>query len=118
MQATNNARNAMKVRLIEVEGTAEEIRDLPELRELFGVSAPDAEPFGEEAADGEAASGLPKQVSDFIKVRAGNRDRADVTSRWVEEVLGWGNTEAEPGRSKASGDGMTPYLMLHPTGPR
>ena len=115
----------MKIRSFEVEATPDEISQVPELREALRrlgageslVDQADVElgvPTGPVGAFGE----LPKELSDFIAVRAGNRSRAEVTSKFVSEVLGWGTTTAELGTSKTTSDGFNNYLMLYAKGPR
>ena len=67
----------------------------------------------------EVPSGeLPRELRNFIRVRAGNRPRGEVVEKWVRDVLAWATTEAEIGRSRTSSDGYNNYLMLYAKGPR
>lgn len=119
---------AMKIRLLDWEGTTDELAAVPELREaLASFGGTKSEPGSEAVIDDEpvfeasgidSAGELPKDIRDFIKVRAGNVGRAEIAQRWVTEVLGWGTTEAVIGSSKTTSDGLNNYLMLYWKGPR
>lgn len=123
----------MRIRIIEVEGTPEELAELPEVQAAFAPTAgasPAATKLsaavpadgGESAAhasdQADLAMVLPKQIRDFVRSRAGSRARTEVVQRFVAEVLGWGTTEAEPGTSTATDDGLNNYLRLYNKGPR
>lgn len=109
----------MRVRVVDVEGTPEELASSTELLEFIrggaemptGVSAA----LKPEATDG--ASPLPKGLRDFIIGRAGARGRAEIVQQWVGEVLAWGGSY-ELGTSRSSPDGLNNYLMLYAPGPR
>ena len=108
----------MRIRLVDVEGTPEELAQLPELREALlgvadlgpGMAEPDDDEEGVPIPDFDAGE-LSKELRDFIAVRAGNRGRADTVQAWVGEVLGWGTTTSELERSRTSSDGLNNYLM-------
>jgi hypothetical protein len=113
----------MKIKVTEFEGTADEIRELPELRELLQSVSRTAVVVDDEYEPGLPVSPappgqVPTEVQDFISVRAGNVIRAEATSRFVRKVLGWGTTTAELGTSKTTSDGLNNYLMLYNKGPR
>lgn len=114
----------MRVRVVEVEGTPDELARMPELSALLGNSAAAVDTLStsnspEEARDPkELSSAVPKQIRDFIAVRAASRARAQVVERFVGEILGWETTEVVIGTSQVSGDGYGNYLRLYKRGPR
>ncbi len=109
----------MRVRVIDVEGSPEELARLPELQELLGsrqeTGSADTESTDQ---DSDERNLLPKQLRDFIASRGGGRARAKMVERFVADVIAWGTTEAEIGTSQTSADGMGPYLRLYRKGPR
>jgi hypothetical protein len=117
----------MRVQVVSVEGSPEELRAMPEvldvLRGLAGTAPDDDEPaHDDEELPGVSIDGgpgrLPKELSDFIAIRAGGRARQEAATAFVQEVLGWGTTEAELGRSRTSTDGLGNYVLLYSKGPR
>lgn len=116
----------MRISWLDVEGSAEEIAAVPEIskalagltkRNFVAIEAPIGRSEAERALVLRERT-LNDDIQGFIKGRAGNEHRAQITSRWVEEVLSWGNTEAALGTSSKTADGFNTYLMLYWTGPR
>jgi hypothetical protein len=114
----------VRLRVVEVEGTPEELARMPEVAALLGKSPAEGDMprmprVSDEEPEGEKPGwAVPKQIRDFIAIRAGGRTRAHVVQRFVGEVLAWGTTEAEIGTSQASGDGYGNYLRVYKRGPR
>jgi hypothetical protein len=110
----------MRVRVVEVEGSPEELASSTELLELLRGGAAEAVAGTQEATKPEASDGtslLPKELRDFIVVRAGARGRAEIVQQWVADAMAWGGSY-ELGTSKSSPDGLNNYLMLYAAGPR
>jgi hypothetical protein len=108
----------MKVKMIEVEGSAEELANAPEiLAALRGSSSDGAGDNGKEV--GITASGLSKELTDYIRRRAGTGEMGRRVESWVAEVLSWGTTESILGTTtnKRSPDGYVRYVRLHNVGP-
>jgi hypothetical protein len=124
-QKVNNRRTAMKVRIVEVEGSPQELAEMPELAQAL-TGHPTASALDEEEASNGGAGrlayspngALPKELRDYIAVRSGSRERAATVESWVTEVLSWGTTEAQIGTSKTSSDGLGNYVRLYAKGPR
>lgn len=106
----------MRLRVMDVEGSPEEMLAIPELRDALGriggapgvVSADD---------DEVTTSAVAKELQDFISARSGGRDRAVMVTRYAAEVLRWGATW-ELGRSVNSSDSHGRYFRLYAKGPR
>jgi hypothetical protein len=112
----------MKVRVVEVEGTPEELASSAGVLELLRGAGVQAVPDAMEAAKPEATtsngtSQLPKELRDFITSRAGSGTRADIVQRWIADVMPGGATY-RLGKSKTSADGLNNYLMLDNIGVR
>ena len=110
----------MRVRVVDVEGTPEELASSAELLELLRGGAAEAVAGNPEWTKPDAtdeASQLPRELRDFIVGRAGARGRAEIVQQWVGEVMTWGGSY-ELGTSKSSPDGLNNYLMLYAAGPR
>ena len=111
----------MRVRVIDVEGTAEELASSSELLELLrggvaeGVAGIPEAPKPE--TTDRTSSQLPDDLRDFIVSRAGAQGRATIIQQWVDEVIAWG-VSYQLGTSQASPDGLNNYLLLYAAGPR
>jgi hypothetical protein len=111
----------MRVRVVDVEGTPEELASSTELLELLRGGMADAVTGTPEVTRpevvGDGTSQLSKELRDFIVGRAGARGRAEIVQQWVADVMAWGGSY-ELGTSKSSPDGLNNYMMLYAAGPR
>ena len=115
----------MRISRFDFEGTPQELEEVPDLKRAIvqmaeGNAAAPWAPDGEEegvAVPQPVAGELAPELQDYISGRAGSRGRTKVVKEWVGDVLAWGNTEVEIGRSRTSADGYNDYLMLYNTGP-
>lgn len=113
----------MRLRVVDVTGTPEELNEAQALIELLRGS--DGSPLvdSDEAIRPEEtppawSMAIPEEIRQFIQSRSTGADRQRHVMRFVGEVLLWGNTEVEAGRSRRRADGLSSYLMLRKTGPR
>ena len=111
----------MKIRLVEFEGTADELAGVPELRHLLGkgeiasawTDRPHTGPI-EAAKDREArktpdAGGrydlIPSNVMETLRARAKSDQLMDLSARFINDVLEWGEVTIKLGQSSKSTDG-------------
>lgn len=111
----------MKLRIIEVEGSPQELSDFPELQEFLAnrqseEGSSSTMPTDEEEVDERTR--LPKQLRDFVAARSGGKGRGQIVQRYLADLLAWGSTEWEIGTSQTSGDGYGNYIRMYKTGPR
>jgi hypothetical protein len=110
----------MRVRVIDVEGTAEELASSTELLELLQGGAAETVadiPVSTKPETTDRTSQVPEELRDFIVSRAGAKGRAAIIQRWVDEVMAW-SVSYQLGTSKASPDGLNNYLLFYAAGPR
>lgn len=108
----------MKVRIIELEGTPEELAESPYLRNLASHQIP-VDPVGTEKGFPEAGplADYPEVVSALEHSPRPPRGEArELIEGFLEEVLGWPDVEARRGKSSRTEDGQTRYLRLHRRG--
>ena len=100
----------MRVRVIDVEGTPEEIRAVPELLELLGAEdskpAPASPPPPVQVSpepEARAAPGFAESLDQFIDARAaGNVARAALVKQLVARLLDTSQVEVTLSRTKKS----------------
>jgi hypothetical protein len=113
----------VKVRIIDLEGPAEEIAKVPELLEAIRGSSHGSIPQVDGIDDKRNGSGghsletVPKEISDHIRVRAGTGDSGKRIEAWLAEILSWRTTEVRIGKSKRSSNGRSSYLLVYNLGP-
>ncbi len=111
----------MKIRVLEVEAGADEVKQVPELVDLIrrlgppqAVEAAGA-PEGAASQEGEAGDSA---VGRFIVERGVGNPNVALVDEFVGRVLEFGEVEVGLGKSKSSPDGLGPYLMLKHTNHR
>jgi hypothetical protein len=115
----------MKIRVVEVTGTPEELREAKDLIGLLPDSAgsrPSPAATADEAGAGADQppwwSAVPVDLREHIVNLSPSAESQRHVMRFVGEVLRWGGVEAVRGRSSKWPDGRTRYVMLRNTGPR
>lgn len=109
----------MKVRIIELEGTPEELAESPYLRNIATHEVPTEPPSPEEADRGNAGplAMYPEVVAALERNPRPPRGEARaLIERFLAEVLAWPDVEARRGKSSRTDDGQTRYLRLHRRG--
>lgn len=101
----------MKIRIVDVNVTPEELRDSPELRALL-----EGNNNGTAVASHSSMPG--DQVEQFVAKRGKHNPAIELIQAFVAECRSWPNVEAIPGKSRNSEDGFGPYLMLRHTAHR
>lgn len=102
----------MKIRILDVEVTPEELRDSPELRAaLLAGNESHSRAVSQSATP-------PDPVEEFVAKRGKHNPAIDLIQNFVAECRSWPNVEAIPGKSKNSDDGFGPYLRLRHTAHR
>ena len=106
----------MKVRIIELEGTPEELAESPYLRDLASkpVGAPGDDLPGGSAERGPLAN-YP-EVLDALDQRAPRGEPRRLLEVFLSEVLSWGDVEPRRGKSTKTDDAKTRYIRLHRRG--
>lgn len=106
----------MKVRIIELEGTPEELAESPYLRDLASkpITGPEDGPPGMPAEQGPL-SDYP-EVVDALDQRAPRGEPRRLLERFLAEVLSWGDVEPRRGKSTKTEDAKTRYIRLHRRG--
>ena len=101
----------MKIRVIEVEATPEEVTGSPEIAALLrhqgGPEAPRLAPAG-------TARYIPAEVDALLRDRAGAA--YPLYRRIIEEAMALGDVDPRPGQSDRTEDGLTGYVRLHRLG--
>jgi hypothetical protein len=97
----------MKIRVVELEGTPEELAQTPQLQQLVGGQA-QAQPRSQSGSQ----NGLPDEVNQVLANYARGPMRP-VYERLLSEVYSWGDVDIVPGESEQREDGLTGYLRLH-----
>ena len=109
----------MKVRIIELEGTPEELAESPYLRHIASHEVPIEPPRTEEGdrANRGALAMYPEVVASLERSpRPPRGESRALIERFLAEVLGWPDVEARLGKSSRTDDGQTRYLRLHRRG--
>jgi hypothetical protein len=109
----------VRLRIIDVEGTPEEIARLPQLAELLGVET-------DESTDSETATpapittapapGLPADVASLLGLRRPATLVAQLINRFLSEALQWPDVDARVGASRRTSDGLADAIRLHRRG--
>lgn len=106
----------MKVTIVSVEGTLEEISQFEE-RHRFLPAKEDrsGEPMSEASAEGgtDEPGDARARIDRFIESRGRAYPHIQLVRRFIDEVLSWPGTRPMLGRSSRSTDGLTRYLRLH-----
>jgi hypothetical protein len=111
----------MRVRVVEVEGTPQELAQIPQLMELLSQRAP----FGQQAEPGEGAQGvrrpmppsiLPPPVQEVLDARSPRGPLRETIETFLREVLQWPDVETRIGTSRMSKDGLANMIRLHRRG--
>jgi len=114
----------MHVRIIDVEGTPEEIAALPQLTEVLGVALRSGSlqvcgaPGGPASAreSDNAHSGLPADVLTVLRLRRPATEIYELIVSFLKEALSWPDVEARVGKSRRRDDGMANAIRLHRRG--
>jgi hypothetical protein len=108
---------SVRVRVVDIDGTPEELDRAPILRELLGNYRKD-NLLGEGAPRGanHHVVLLPSEVTDLIETQAPHGKSGAILRSFITEVLGWGDVEAVRGESSKRDDGMARYFRLHRRG--
>jgi hypothetical protein len=111
----------MRVRVVEVEGTPQELAQVPQLMELLGQRVP----FSPQAEVGEGlhaahgstpTSALPAPVREILDARSPRAPIREAIEAFLREVLQWPDVEARIGTSRMSKDGLANMVRLHRRG--
>ncbi len=119
----------MKARIIEVEGTEDEVSKVvdrffagkpavPAGDSAHGAaSRDDGEPTAEQVTAPVTGSGphLPPEVRDLVHKQAPGR-MGELVESFILEAMGWGDVWARRGKSVQTSDGFTDYVGLHRRG--
>jgi len=121
----------MRLRIIDIDGTPEEIASLPQLHELLASSTePRAESTSTETSSELMSAGviaptqlsdrpdisLPKAVTALIEFRPPIDEIRELLNRFLAEVLQWPDVEARVGVSRRSANGRANAIRLHRRG--
>jgi hypothetical protein len=118
----------MKIRLIEFEGTAEELNALPELqRGLSGRSQREGDQAKSSAISktdrGSAVSlaseeygGIPTSIVETLARRSRTQAGAEFMARFIDAVASWEGVIVKLGHSSKSDDGYAWNIRLHRKG--
>jgi hypothetical protein len=112
----------MWVRVVEVEGTPEEIRQVPELLALLTQSrtSTDGSDVVSVASPGtgmaEVGPGLPDDIKAVLGLRKPPQHIGDLIERLLQEALSWPDVDARIGASQHTRDGRANAVRLHRRG--
>lgn len=108
----------MRVRLIDVEGTAEELASFAPLLDLMSSAwRPTEGRSPDTSRDGhEGLSRLPRQVIEVLENRGPAAPAREAVHAFLTAVFEWGDVDIRIGRSRRSEDGLAPMLRLHRRG--
>ena len=109
---------SMRVRVIEVEGTPEEIANSTVVRQLLESVEPDeqAGTAARPTRNRSALGGLPGPILDALESRGAAGDSREAAESFLKGVLEWGDVEARIGRSHKTDDGLATMIRLHRRG--
>ena len=108
----------MRIRVLEVEAEADEVKQVPELVDLIRRLGPPqavVEAGEPERARPQVGEGGDSAVDRFIVERGVGNPNVALVDEFVRLVLEFGEVEVSLGRSKSSPDRLGPYLMLKHT---
>ena len=111
----------MHLRIIDVEGTPEEIAALPQLSEVLGLDLRQETDDGGGLSHGPAPatdsvarqSELPANVVSVLRRRRPATEIYRLSVAFLAEVLGWPDVDARVGVSRRTDDGMANAIRLH-----
>ncbi|CAN5445506.1 MAG: hypothetical protein ACR2JP_03015 [Acidimicrobiia bacterium] len=107
----------MKLTTTDIEMTADEIAQIPELQDLIRrLGGPAGPPPTREprtvGSDPDTPAQGADQITEFIRLRGRANPNVDLVEEFVRRVIGFGDVEAFLGTSKNTPDGLNRYLML------
>jgi hypothetical protein len=109
----------LRIRVIDIEGTPQELTQVPQLRQLLGQGGRlGGEDRRECASSYETSTDLmlPVQVREILDLRSPAGPIRKAIDAFLVEVLGWGDVEVRIGLSKMSKDGLANMIRLHRRG--
>lgn len=112
----------MRVRVIDVEGTPEELTSSQQLLEILKGTSDVARAGATDEVEEDTPPSywqiVPEHVKAFVLSKTPDLQRQALVIRFIGEVMQWGDTEVEIGTSRNTPDRLADYLMLRHSGPR
>jgi len=111
----------MRLRIIDVHGSPEEIGALPQLAEILGTRNRGNRTAEHVSSEEDVATSggdyrVPEDVAALLSLRPPAAAVRELVDRFLVETLSWADVEARVGASRRSRDGMANALRLHSRG--
>jgi hypothetical protein len=104
----------VKITKWEIEGSPDELRQIPELRALF----PTVETIGSTTAPENLEGLVPAESAEIVRRYARTPRHEQLLLNLLERVARSGQFVIRPGRSAKTEDGMNDYVMVYRRGPQ
>ncbi len=103
----------MRIRVVEVEGTPQELAESQRLLEVLQVGAHSA---GLSQLDDDLSSSLPREAKALLDKRGAGGATRNAMESLLKEIMGWGDVDLRIGQSRTKRAGTTDNIRMHRRG--